>query len=257
MAAPEPIADEAALWVEEDTLVVADLHLGREVELERRGFTLPSQAEAMARRLVDLLEERAARRLVILGDLKHRVARSYGLERRDVPRLLEKVSASVQEIHVVKGNHDTGLEYYLPRGVKLHPGSGFALGDVGLAHGHTWPSREAMAAPTLVLGHNHPTVALVDSRGFRTTQRCWVRVALRPASLPRYPQLPEEVIVVPAFNEYSGGTTFNVVGTRLLGPVLNSDLVAMASARVYLLDGTFLGKLGDIKVRGRSEAVRA
>ncbi len=257
MLSLEPVPDEAALWLGDGTLVVTDLHLGREVELQQRGFTMPSQAERMAAHLVELVGARRARRLVILGDLKHRVARSSGLERRDVPRFVARLSEVVEEIHVVKGNHDAGLEYYLPRSVKIHHGSGFALGDVGLAHGHTWPAREAMATRTLVMGHDHPTVMFVDALGVRSMQRCWVRLGFTGASIPRYPQLPEEVVVVPAFNEFSGGTTFNRTGTRLLGPLLNSELVDVPSARVYLLDGTYLGKLKDLMLPGRGRDLDA
>lgn len=250
----EPVPDEAALWVNGKTLVIADLHLGREVELEQRGFTMPPQGDAMGRRIEALLDSRSADRLVILGDLKHRVARSWGLERRDLPRLISRLSARVEEIHLVKGNHDSAIEYHIPRTIKMHHGSGFAIDRVGFAHGHTWPSREAMDVDNLVMGHNHPAVLIVDTRGYRTTQRCWVRIPGSGKKVPRYEATPREYVIMPAFNEFSGGTTFNEKGTRLLGPLLNSDLVDLRSAKVYLLDGTNLGRLKDIMVPGRGHS---
>lgn len=251
----EPIPDEAALRVDGDTLVITDLHLGREAELGERGFIMPRQGERITERVVELLRAQGARRLIILGDLKHRVARLSGLERRDLPHFIAAVGRAVPEVHIVRGNHDVGLEYYLPASIHLHPSSGFALQGVGYCHGHTWPSPEAMATEVLVLGHDHPTVLFQDRLGVRSTQRCWVRLSFRGGG-GRYERVPREAIVVPAFNEFSGGTNFNEAGTRLLGPLLRSNLVDIPGARVYLLDGTYLGLLRDLMVPGRERGRR-
>ncbi len=39
--------------------------------------------------------------------------------------------------------------------------------------------------------------------------------------------------------------------TPMLGPVLNSDMVCLDDAKVYLLDGVCLGRRGDIMVEDR------
>jgi metallophosphoesterase superfamily enzyme len=53
------------------------------------------------------------------------------------------------------------------------------------------------------------------------------------------------VIIMPAFNLLLGGTPVNVKKTsdELLGPLLRNNFVDMENAELYLLDGTFLGKL--------------
>lgn len=249
----EPIPDAPALLAE-DALVVADLHIGKEEELREAGFTLPSQARKMGDDVVALVEAQAPKRLVILGDLKHQFPRSTGLERREVPRFFDRVEGLVSEVHMVTGNHDANLAHILPRGVLLHGAEGVRLGPVGLAHGHAWPAAEVMEAPVLLTGHNHPTLLFPDRLGFRHVRRCWIRAPCRGPT-DRYDALPEEVVILPAFNPFSGGTTMNETGSRYLGPLLNAGFVAMEEAQVYLLDGLHLGRLGGMMVPGRGETV--
>lgn len=247
----EPIPDRPVLRAG-DTLVVADLHIGKEEELRQAGFSLPSQTQAMGEKIAALLDEFRPKRLVILGDLKHQIPRFTGLERRDVPRFFDLLEDAVAEVHLVQGNHDGNIALILPRWVTLHGAAGVRLEDVGYIHGHAWPAPDVMEAKTLLMGHNHPTVLLPDRLGPRRLARCWVRAPF-VASAPRYATYPEELVLVPAFNEFSGGTTMNETGSRYLGPVLNYGLVAMERGQVYLLDGTYLGRLRDMMVPGHGE----
>lgn len=249
----EPVPEKPALVVD-DALVVTDLHIGKEEELRERGFALPSQTRRMGEEVAALLEAHRPRRLVILGDLKHQVPRFTGLERRDVPRFFDLLEGLVPEVHLVPGNHDGGIRYLLPRGVALHGPEGFRLGDVGFVHGHAWPAPEVMAAQVLLLGHNHPAVVFPDRLGFRAMERCWVRAGFVGRDA-RYEALPREAVVLPAFNELSGGTTMNETGTRYLGPLMTSSLLDLQGAGIYLLNGTFLGHLRDLMVEGRGERV--
>lgn len=249
----DPLPDTAALMAG-DSLVIADLHIGKEEELREAGFTIPSQARKIGEEVLSLVEEVQPSRLVILGDLKHQFPKSTGLERREVPRFFDRLEGRVKEAHLVRGNHDGGIANFLPRWVTLHEASGFRIGEVGLAHGHAWPSEDVMKAPTLIMGHNHPTIMFRDRLGFRNIQRCWIRASFSGTS-DRYPRLPEELVILPAFNEFSGGTTMNETGSRPLGPIVNSDIVRMREARVYLLDGVHLGKLKDMMVKGKGESL--
>ncbi|HSV42301.1 MAG TPA: phosphoesterase, partial [Methanomassiliicoccales archaeon] len=67
----------------------------------------------------------------------------------------------------------------------------------------------------------------------------------------RYQRLPEEVIMVPSMNLSLRGSPVNFVKPRMLGPMFSQDLVDMDYARVYLLDGVFLGLVGDMRVERR------
>lgn len=249
----EPIPDTPALLAG-DTLVVADLHIGKEEELQRAGFNLPSQAKRMGDETVALVEAHRPERLVLLGDVKHQFPRSTGLERREVPRFFDRVEGLVSEVHLVPGNHDGNISHILPRWVSLHGAEGFRLGDVGFVHGHAWPSVEVMEARVLLLGHNHPTILFPDRLGFRHIRRCWIRAPFSGED-ERYSKLPQELVILPAFNEFSGGTTMNETNSRFLGPTMNSGAVRMGEAKVYLLDGVYLGKLRDMMVEGKGQTL--
>jgi hypothetical protein len=51
-----------------------------------------------------------------------------------------------------------------------------------------------------------------------------------------------------------GGSPVNVKGEKLLGPLLNSDLLDIDKARIYLLDGMNLGKRQDILLAERDRS---
>ena len=150
---------------------------------------------------------------------------------------------------IVRGNHDTSIEEFVPGAVRIYPASGARISDVGFIHGHTWPSAEVMACKTLVMGHEHPTVLFKDGVGAQTSEPCWVRGNFAKTSDEKYEKLPENFIVVPAFNRLLGGSPVNVIGSALLGPILNSDLPDLDNAHLYLLDGLDLGRRCDLMVK--------
>ncbi len=242
----EPIPDRPAI-VAGDALVVADLHIGLEEEVLDKGVVIPSRSEVMSRRLVDLAETTGADRLVILGDVKHLVPKMASRERRDVYVFFRDLSEAFREIYVAQGNHDGILRSIVPRSVRFRSPYGFRLDDVGFCHGHAWPYKKVMGAETLLMGHNHPAVAFRDDLGTRHIQPCWMRAPFA-RSHRRYPKLPVEAIVVPAFNELCGGMPVNDVRARFLGPLFKEGLIGVDAASIHLLDGTHLGLLGDIRV---------
>jgi len=242
----EPVPDEPALMAD-DILVVADLHIGLEEELQEKGIRVPSRAEGMGRKLMDLAARRSATRLVILGDVKHLVPKMASRERRDVYVFFRDLASTFKEIYIAQGNHDGMLKHIVPRSVRFKPAYGFRIEDVGFCHGHAWPYKKVMEGTVLLMGHNHPAAAFRDALGSRQVVPCWMRVPfLRKHK--RYPKLPREAIVVPAFNELCGGMPVNDVRARFIGPLFDEALVRVEDASIHLLDGTNLGRLGDIKV---------
>lgn len=248
-----PLFGERALHLPRGgAVVVGDLHVGLETDLRQAGVHLPSQTERMRTRLLKLLDETGANRLLVIGDLKHRIPYSTRQEIRELPRFFEDFPAHVE---LVPGNHDVDLEGLLD--VEVHPAEGIRVGDVGLLHGHAWPSEEVMAARTVVTCHNHPAVMLVDELGHRHKEPVWVRAPFADAARERYPRLPPDarLIVMPAFNELTGGTAFNAKeGERLLGPLFGNGLVDVGAARLWTVDGVDLGTLDKLRRFGEEKS---
>lgn len=258
-------------------LVVADLHIGWEVALAQEGVYIPSQTPKILDKLQEIVKTAKPTHLVILGDVKHTVAKVELREWHDIPNLFETLEKSVSTIQVVPGNHDGNLEPLLPGTVTLLPTTGVKIGDVGLFHGHAWPAPELLGCRTLVMGHIHPTVAFRDPFGYRITAQVWVKAQCNKTSLTqsvltalkikdakkpietlktRFNIKPKtsQLLILPCFNEFLGGRPVNRVSVHkrsryreYVGPILRSRGVHSDEAEIYLLDGTFLGPVAQLK----------
>ena len=245
-----PIPDRPVLELidGERVLCVGDLHIGLEADMRFRGVIVPSQTHRMEKELKDLAE--GVDRLVVIGDVKHQVPGSTKQEHIEVPRFFNGLLNHYPRIDLVKGNHDTDIERMLPSRVTVHDQGGFVLDDVGFVHGHAWPSEEVMNTRLLVMGHNHPAVIFEDGLHHNQVERCWVRCRFKSAG-DRYSRVPEEAIIIPAFNRSLGGGPVNLEGPRMLGPLLSNELVDLENGQVYLMDGLLLGSVSSLRVKRR------
>ncbi len=244
-----PVLDHPALRIiveDESILCAADLHVGLEDEMSERGVHIPSQTTRMRDELLFLAN--GSTRLVLLGDVKHQVPGTSEQEHAELPFFFDSLRSSFEDIDIVKGNHDVGVEDIAFSGVHVHDAGGFVIGDVGFVHGHVWPSNRVMATKTLVMAHNHPAVLFRDGVGNIMTERCWMRCNFSEKALSRYTELPDEVIIVPSLNPMLQGSPVNLQGGKLLGPLLSEKMIDVGEARLYLLDGIFLGKVKNLIV---------
>jgi hypothetical protein len=244
-----PIADHPALRIiagDEVILCAGDLHIGLEDEMRSKGVVVPSQTNKMLEELLSLAE--GCDRLVLLGDVKHQVPGTSEQEYSELPRFFHSLSRAFPEIDVVRGNHDVGIEDVFFTGVHIHPATGFSIDEVGFVHGHIWPSNEVMSRRILVMAHNHPAVLFRDGVGHVTTERCWLRCSFKPEAHSRYPELPEEAVVVPSLNRSLQGSPVNLVGGRQIGPLFGKGMIDLENAQAYLLDGIHLGPVKSLMV---------
>jgi len=244
----DPVAGSPAAVADcdgERVLVLADYHAGIEQSLRRDGVELASQATERIGAVHALLDETDSDRLVVLGDLGHAIGDPWDEERAEFEDLLSEVSERVP-VTLVKGNHDGDVESLvsdLGLPVEVTPTDGVRIGDVGFAHGHTWPSKAVLDADVVCVGHEHPEVRLEDEVGGSRLERVWLRGNLVPGPFRVHYSDPDltpdgELVVFPAFNALSGGTWINVDDQEFLAPFLPDGLV---DGEAYLLDGTRLG----------------
>jgi putative SbcD/Mre11-related phosphoesterase len=180
----------------------------------------------------------------MLGDIKHNIPSSTIEERKDVENLLEKVQR-YGIIHILPGNHDGNIRKIAPEDVIIHPSNGIVFDDIGFVHGHRWPDSKIMQCKQIIIGHTHPTIMLTDRLGYKKFEPCWLKVNLIEDKLKeRYPNSADpQVLVIPAFNPLCGGIAANKEGiTGPIGKIMNTE-----NAQVYLLDGSCLGKVKNIK----------
>lgn len=247
-----PVFDLPLLLVEEEkrVLVAADIHIGLEHELWLGGITIPSQTEKILSRMLECLKTIKPDRLVLLGDVKHNVPRTSWREKRELPEFLGSLSSAVK-VDIVPGNHDSNLADMAPPGVRMHPSTGFVLDGIGYFHGHTWPDESVLRADHLVAGHLHPAIRLADPLGHATVRPVWAKARLLArAAAEHYAHLGDrlqdrEIIIAPAFNHLCGGLPLNEPVEDPHGPLM--AMVDWDHARLYLLDGTELGTLTDIR----------
>jgi putative SbcD/Mre11-related phosphoesterase len=260
---------------EAKTLVVTDLHIGWEIALSEKGIHVPAQTPKLLQRLKTLINAYKPENLLILGDVKHTVATAELGEWQDIPEFLNELKPLVKEIQIIRGNHDGNLEPLLPENIKILPSAGTAIGNVGLFHGHRWPTPTLLKCKILVMGHIHPVIALSDPAGFRITRQVWVKAKCDKNQLARtlmqkhgtknegntkkalnkhgIKPKTSQIFIMPSFNDFLGGKPLNEKTAKknkageILGPVLRSEAVDMENAEIYLLDGTFLGTLKQLK----------
>nr|AGF93360.1 metallophosphoesterase [uncultured organism] len=234
---PEPLWNQKALKIEK-TLIIADLHIGYERELEKKGVHLPSQTEKMVDNVIRKLEENEFNKLIIVGDLKHNIPQATWQEYKEIPKAMEQWLRIVDEIHILKGNHDGNISKYVPSEVHIHDSSGSVIDGIGYFHGHANPSKEVVESGMVIIAHNHPTVTLVDSLDNKQKEQCWVRFNYRKDDLEG------RGIIIPHYNPLLGGVSINE--NEYLGPFLrNEDIFG---EEIYLLDGTYIGKKENLEL---------
>jgi len=242
------IKNYPVLFLEEiKALVIADLHIGISYELYRSGINIPSQVKEMKKTIIELINQIKAKVLVLLGDVKHDVPGISIQEMREIPKFLEELSKRIK-VEIVLGNHDTFLKELLPER-KLHSSKGFKIGKFGFNHGHTWPSKELLKCDYLITSHIHPTIQFEDKFGYRILEPVWIKSKIDQKKIKEKYKIKKtgklEVVIMPAFNRLLGGVPVNVkkMSNELLGPLLKNNFIDMDNAEIYLLDGTYLGKL--------------
>jgi putative SbcD/Mre11-related phosphoesterase len=258
-------------------LVIADPHLGWEMTLQAKGIHVPSQTPKLLKKLLALLSRYKPDALVILGDVKYTVVVTELGEWHDIPDFFTELKRHISDIRIVRGNHDANLEPLLPENVELLPATGAIIGDIGLFHGHRWPSPALLRCKTLVMGHLHPVVVFRDPAGFKITRQVWVKAPCSTNQLSKlllqkhktkiedtpeatvkkhYGFKPQttQIFIMPSFNDFLGGRPVNEAKPRkglgteaLIGPVLRSEAVDVGNAELYLLDGTYLGTLNQLR----------
>ncbi len=204
-------------------VLVADLHVGYEIELASQGVYIPDQSEKIIENLISL----GGKNLFIAGDLKHSIGLIFSHRIKD---FIEKLSKSFDRVEVVQGNHDGGLPNLAGGNFIVHGSRGAALGDAWIFHGHAYPAEESSSYDFGIMGHVHPSISL---RGVGRIP-VWVIGDSICEGLPR------TIVIMPAFNTLIGYG--DILNPGDYGPIFPRCLDP-DSTDVLTLDGEYLGTL--------------
>lgn len=148
----------AAYWEEADTLLIADLHLGKARHFRREGIPVPSAVgNENWDKLIALLLEFEPGRVLLLGDLFHSV---YNSAWEEFGELLEQFAHIRFEL--VLGNHDIlDAHHYERVGLHIYPDT---LLESPFLFTHE-PLEEIPEGVYNICGHLHPGVKLYGGGG--------------------------------------------------------------------------------------------
>ena len=217
---PKPLPEKALLLGR--NLIISDLHLGYEIAMAREGFYLPRVFHEVVGDLKGLIKRERPKRLIINGDLKHSFIPEWR-ERAELKAFFEEIGPLVEEIVLVRGNHDVGTLWLRELGVEVV--DELKLGRWKLVHGH-----KVVEGERFIIGHEHPAIRLRDEVG---------AIVKVPAFL-----LGEKLIVLPAFSPWAYG---NDVLREIVSPFLRfypEDFRVLVPLDNELLD---FGKLSQLR----------
>lgn len=189
----------------------------------------------MSSKIIEIARRESANNLYLLGDVKDRI---LGVDIRSSHALSEFFSPIVKsfaEITVLPGNHDSGLEKMLPSSVKIASPRGILLKEgreiIALLHGHASPARNMKKAETFIMGHRHFMLRIGNRY-----EPLWVKGRFSNG---------KRFIILPPFNELLTGSLF--AQEKRSNSFVSKVLLNAERVEVFLLDGTFLGRLENLE----------
>ena len=181
------LAERALFWAAEKTLLVADVHFGKDATFRRAGRWVPpgTTADDLAR-LSGLVRRHHVERLVILGDAFHS---EHAAEEATLAQLQSWRTDLAVNVLMVNGNHDRRAGEIARRLNFTVVEEGHEWMPFSLHHHHPGGS----ARGYVLCGHIHPVVSV----------RSGPRQSLR---VPCFWVGPRQC-VLPAFGGFTGGGT--------------------------------------------------
>lgn len=212
-----------------DNLIISDLHIGLEEAMNKEGVLIPRfQFKEIIKRLEKIFSVGEYKRVIINGDLKHEFGTISDQEWRDVLHLLDFLLSKVEEVVLVRGNHDTIIGPIAEkRNVKVV--NSYQIGEITFLHGDKILPN---LSKVLVIGHEHPAISFNERPDEKF--KCFLRGEWKGNIL----------IVLPSFNFVTEG--HDVLKEEILSPFLKQNL---DNFEAFVAEDTplYFGKIAKIK----------
>jgi hypothetical protein len=206
------------------TLIIADVHLGYEEYMTQLGVYLPRlQLKGAMEAIKRAVQAVNAKRVVIVGDVKHAYEKLLRQERVEVIKLARFIDEMGLELVLVRGNHDTFISPLLKKlGVDVIEDHLDLGGGILLAHGHKSVESDF---EVIIIGHEHPALQ-VDVAGARVKLPALLEVPLENGSL---------TVVLPALGVYQTGNPLSLDRSQYLSPIIRNHS-QIEDAIVWVVD---------------------
>lgn len=202
------------------TIILADTHIGFEEEITSKGGYIPRfQLKNTLRTLEEAFSVVSAEKVVFAGDLKHLFGTLGRMERQELIELLGYIKKHVAEVIVVRGNHDNFLPI-MKRWIEFEIVESYMSPPYLIVHGHKPLGDELKSSDWqyLIMGHEHPSIALRDPIGVVGKFSCFL-VGDTLLSGGR------KVVVLPAVGIYQTGSRVTLSKDTYLSPVIKEDVI--------------------------------
>lgn len=181
----ELLAEKAAYWMAEQTLILSDVHLGKSTHFRKNGIAMPLETTALdEHRLMQLIALKQPKRVLFLGDLFHSV---FNVEFVAFGQAIAPFLGQIEFLLVI-GNHDiVPIAQFEAIGLKV-VGHYYELPPFSFTHEPL--SETELEGKFNFCGHIHP--------GYRLSGKGRQRI-----SLPCFYCEPNQMIL-PAFSALAG-----------------------------------------------------
>lgn len=183
------LPQRAIYWQQQQTLIAADIHLGKTGHFRKAGIAIPRDMEQNDLAVLsDLVADFKPTRIIFLGDLFHSDMNAdwqwFDFWRQQFPRLT---------IDLIKGNHDIISDtHYLQLNINLH--KQLSVGPFLMLH-HPLPETDLHLVDQYIFcGHIHPGINLTGKGRQSLTLPCFA-FGSRQAILPSFGKFTGRVAI--------------------------------------------------------------
>jgi uncharacterized protein len=230
------VYDEPALIAKADKvkyLVIADLHIGMEIELSRKGIHLFNATGRMAQRIKHIMKEFSLKNIIMLGDIKNSILYPELAEIKLLTGFFKELDGF--KINIIAGNHDAHLKEIINHEVDKE----LSIGNFGFIHGNKKPQAEMMELDYIISAHDHLAVRIKEKNGAIYEQKAWALYGLnKKEANAAYDKVNSKIklISMPAFNDLIMGVSIEKNSNRL-NPLLSNNIFDYKSAEIYNILG--------------------
>lgn len=201
------LPEKAIFWVQEQTLIVADIHLGKVGHFRKAGIAIPKSMEQDdLAELSDLIHRYAPKNILFLGDLFHS---EYNNDWNWLV-LWRSLFTDIRMI-LVLGNHDI-LNRKLYTDLNFELCQYFDAGPFRFSHEPLKKNELVLVPNYIISGHIHPGVFLEGSGRQMLTLPCF--------------HFGKQQAILPAFGKFTGKVKVKSLKGDHIFAVLKDKIVA-------------------------------